>query len=49
MKKIEKPENFDSSAFRQQANEIYQKHKQKLEQENRGKIVAIEVDNGACL
>ena len=46
MKVIEKPTDFDDEAFRKQANEIYQKHKQKLESENKGKIVAIEVESG---
>ena len=46
MKVIEKPKDFDDEAFRKQANEIYQRHKQRLEPENRGKIVAIEVENG---
>ncbi len=43
MKVIEKPKDFDDEAFREQANEIYQRRKQRLESENKGKIVAIEV------
>ena len=43
MKVIEKPKDFDDEAFREQANEIYQRQKQRLESENKGKIVAIEV------
>ena len=43
---IEKPEDFDNEAFRGQANEIYHRYKQRLELENRGKIVAIEVESG---
>jgi len=46
MRVIEKPKDFDDEAFRKQANEIYQKNKQKLEPENKGKIVAIEVESG---
>jgi len=46
MRVIEKPKDFDNEAFRGQANEIYRKHKQRLESENRGKIVAIEVETG---
>lgn len=47
MKTIEEPKDFDIIAFGEKARKIYEeKYKDKLEPEEKGRIVAIEVESG---
>ena len=49
MKVLEKPKDFDTEAFAEKAERIYNKqHKEEFEKLYKGKIAAIEPESGDC-